>query len=240
MNELAELARLRASLEESARFGSPVDLSVANPRNENEKVEIEQLGGPFESQILELPTGCVAYMADIAVTNQTSRTIDLIEVELRTPWDDNFFQWLQPEPFKFQLHGKRSRSHSVYHFAETELRFTSEQVINHYLVELRKLPGNRRLEGLLLAIGGRMPAGLRHGQELDMPLTIIGSDHAEYSTTIHLWTDRLLARPTTVKIRKGIFAEGVAELVAEETASALDVTRTAPLPASPPPASNRT
>src|ERR1035438_1616787 len=183
MNKIAEQARLRASLEESARFGSPVDLSVANPRNENEKVEIEQLGGPFESQILELPTGCVAYMVDIAVTNQTSRTIDLIEVELRTPWDDNFFQWLQPEPFKFQLHGKRGRSHSVYHFAETELRFTSEQVINRNLVELRKLG---RQEGLLLAIGGRMPAGLRHGQELDMPLTIIGSDHAEYSTTIQI------------------------------------------------------
>jgi hypothetical protein len=238
MNKIAEQARLKASLEELARFGSPVDSTVADLRIENEKVEVEQLGGPFESQILELPTGCVAYMVDIAVTNQTSRTIDLIEVELRTPWDDNFFQWLQPEPFKFQLHGKRGRSHSVYHFAETELRFTSEQVINRNLVELRKL-GKGRQEGLLLAIGGRMPAGLRHGQELDMPLTIIGSDHAEYSTTIHLWTDRLLARPTTVKMRKGIFAEKVAELVAEEGASALDVTCTAPLPASQPPASSR-
>ena len=238
MNKIAEQARLKASLEELARFGSPVDSTVADLRIENEKVEVEQLGGPFESQILELPTGCVAYMVDIAVTNQTSRTINLIEVELRTPWDDNFFQWLQPEPFKFQLHGKRGRSHSVYHFAETELRFTSEQVINRNLVELRKL-GKGRQEGLLLAIGGRMPAGLRHGQELDMPLTIIGSDHAEYSTTIHLWTDRLLARPTTVKMRKGIFAEKVAELVAEEGASALDVTCTAPLPASQPPASSR-
>jgi hypothetical protein len=171
MNKIAEQARLKASLEELARFGSPVDSTVADLRIENEKVEVEQLGGPFESQILELPTGCVAYMVDIAVTNQTSRTIDLIEVELRTPWDDNFFQWLQPEPFKFQLHGKRGRSHSVYHFAETELRFTSEQVINRNLVELRKL-GKGRQEGLLLAIGGRMPAGLRHGQELDMPLTI--------------------------------------------------------------------
>ncbi len=233
MNKIAEQARLRASLEESARFGSPVDLSVADPRIENEKVEIEQLGGPFESQILELPTGCVAYMVDIAVTNQTSRTIDLIEVGLRTPWDDNFFQWLQPTPLKFQLHGKRGRSHSVYHFAETELIFTSEQVINHYLVELRKLPG-RRLEGLLLAIGGRMPSGLRHGQELDMPLTIIGSDHAEYSTTIHFWTDRLPATPTIAKTRTSIFAK----LVEEEAVQ--DVTRTAALPAKLPSASKRT
>jgi hypothetical protein len=235
MNKIAEQARLRASLEESAEFGSPVDLSVADTEVENDKVEIEQLGGPFESQILELPTGCVAYMVDIAVTNQTSRTIDLIEVELRTPWDDNFFQWLQPEPFKFQLHGKRGRSHSVYHFAETELRFTSEQVINRNLVELRKVRKGRQ-EGLLLAIGGRMPAGLRHGQELDMPLTIIGSDHAEYSTTLRFWTERLLARPKVVKTRTSIFAK----LVEEEAMRARDVTCIAALPASSSPASNRT
>jgi hypothetical protein len=235
MNKIAEQARLKASLEELARFGSPVDSTVADLRIENEKVEVEQLGGPFESQILELPTGCVAYMVDIAVTNQTSRTIDLIEVELRTPWDDNFFQWLQPEPFKFQLHGKRGRSHSVYHFAETELRFTSEQVINRNLVELRKVRKGRQ-EGLLLAIGGRMPAGLRHGQELDMPLTIIGSDHAEYSTTLRLWTERLLARPKVVKTRTSIFAK----LVEEEAVRARDVTCIAALPASSSPASNRT
>jgi hypothetical protein len=231
MNKTASNARFKASLEELARSGSPVDLSVADMEVENKKVEIEQLGGPCESQILELPTGCVAYMADLAVTNQTSRTIDLIEVELRTPWDDNFFQWLQPEPFKFQLHGKPGRTHSVYHFAETELRFTSEQVLNRNLVEVRKLRRGRQ-EGLLLAIGGRMPAGLRYGQEVDMPLTIIGADHTEYVATIHFWTERLLARPTTVKIRKGIFAEQLAELVEEEAMRAPDGTRIPPLPAS--------
>ena len=81
-----------------------------------------------------------------------------------------------------------------------------------------------------------MPDELLHGQWLDMPLTIIGADHAEYSTTIHLWTDRLQARTKIVKTRTSIFAK----LVEEEAMLARDVTRTAPLPASQPPASNRT
>ena len=83
MNKTALNARLKASLEELARLGSPVDLSVAVTEVENEKVEIEQVGGVFESHLFELQDGRVACIADIAVTNQTSRTIDLIDVELR-------------------------------------------------------------------------------------------------------------------------------------------------------------
>ena len=50
-------ARLKASLEELARFGCPVDLSVALTGVENEKVQIEQVGGIHESHIFELEDG---------------------------------------------------------------------------------------------------------------------------------------------------------------------------------------
>lgn len=240
MNKIAEQARLRASLEESAEFGSPVDLLVAVTEVENEKVEIEQVGGPLESRAFELPNRRVAYMADIAVTNQTSRTIDVIDVELRTPWDNRLFEWVTP--FQVKLQGRPKRGNPlVYEFpGERALRFAYDEVINHHLLEARKLPAKRRLEGLLLGIGDFMPDNLGQGELLEMSLTITGADHAEYATTIHLWTERL-PRPTIVKTRTSIFAKPLEELVEEEKAMrAPDVTRIATLPASQPPASNKT
>jgi hypothetical protein len=233
MNNIAEQARLRASLEELARFGSRVDVSVADTRVENEKVEIEQVGWVHGARLFELPDGRVAYMAEIAVTNQTSRTIDLIDVELRTPWDDSLFQWLTPFQVKPQSRTKRERSYSVYRFSCGHgLQLEYNEVINHHLLERRKLPGKRRLEGWLLAIGGRMPAELCDGQWQDLEFTIIGADHAEYSMPITLCTERLPARTKVVKPRISMFGKGLEE----DMALARDVTGTPPQPTSQPPA----
>jgi hypothetical protein len=238
MNKTASNARLKASLEELARCGCPVDLSVAVTEVENEKVEIEQVGVIYFSQIFELQDGRVAYMADIAVTNLITRTIDVVDVELRTPWNDSFFQWLTPLQFNFQGRRKRDRGYSykAYQFpGEAGLQFDYDQVINHLLVERRKLPGQRRLQGWLLGIGGRMAAELCHGKWFDLPLAIIAADHGEYSTTLRLLTQRLQGTKS-VKTRTSIFAKPVEE----EAVVGRDVTCTAPLPASQSPTSNRT
>lgn len=237
MNKTASNARFKASLEELAQSGSPVDLSVSETEVENEKVEIEQVGGIYESRLFELEDGRVAYMADIAVTNQTARTIDVIDVQLRATWDDSLFGWLTPLQVKSQGRGKRGRSYAVYQFpGEGGLQLGCSEVINPLLVERRKLPGQRRLEGWLLAIGGLMPAGPRHGQWVDLSLTIIGSDHAEYSTTLCLCTERLPARTKIAKPRTSIFPKPVEE----EVMLTRDVTRSAPRPASRSRVSNRT
>ena len=96
MSKIASNAKLKALLYELARSGSPVDLSVADTEAENEKVEIDQIGGVIESQLFELEDGRVACIADIAVTNQTARSIDLVDVELRATWEDSLFEWLTP------------------------------------------------------------------------------------------------------------------------------------------------
>ena len=111
MNKIAEQARLRASLEESARFGSPVDLSVADTEVEDGKVQIEQVGWVHGSHLFELQDGRVACMVDIAVTNQTSRTIHVVDVELRATWEDSFFEWLLP--VEIHTHAKRDCSYSA-------------------------------------------------------------------------------------------------------------------------------
>jgi hypothetical protein len=235
MNKTASNARLKASLEELEGFGCSVDLSVAVTAVENKKVEIAQVGGVFESQIFQLQDRRVAFIADIAVTNQTSRTIDVIDVELRTPWDNWLFEWLTPFQVKSQGRAKRESSHSVYQFqGECGLQWEYSEVINHRLLERKKLPGNRRLEGLLLGIGRFMPDNLVHGELLEMSLTIIGADYAEYSEPIRLWTERLYAQTKIVKTRTSVFAE----LLEEEAMLSQDVTRTAP-PADQLPASNR-
>ncbi len=228
---------LKPLLEELAQSGSPVDLSVAETEVENEKVEIAQVGGMIESQLFELENGRVACMANIAVTNQTARTIDVVDVELRATWEDSLFEWLAPHQVSSQGRAKRESTYSVYQFpGKYELPLSHREVINRYLVESRKLPGKRRLEGWLLGIGGLMPLGLVHGQCQDMQLTIIGADHAEYKRTIRLWTERLPARTKIVSKRTSIFAN----LVEEKTMFARDVRRRAPPPASQPPASNTT
>jgi len=236
MNKTASNARLKALLEELARLGSPVDLSVAVMEAENEKVEIEQLGGVIESQLFELQDGHVACLAWLAVTNQTSRTIHVIDVELRAPWDNSRFQWLLPSQVKFHTGRKRDCYHSVYQFPARGPEFEYREVINHFLLESKRLPATCPLEGVLLGIGGLMPAGLRHGQLVDMHLTISGADHAEYARTIRLWTERLLARTKIVKPRTSIFPR----IVEEEAMLARDVTCTEPRPGSQTLASKRT
>lgn len=242
MNKTSSNARFKASLEELAQLGCPVDLSVAVTEIEDEKVEIEQVGGLLESHIFPLQNKRTDYIVDIAVTNQTSRSIDVIDVKLKTPWDNRLFEWVRPfrvpvTPLQVKLQGRAKRENPlVYDLAdEPGLRFAYDEVINHHLLEARKLPAKRRLEGLLLGIGGFMPDSLVHGELLEMSLTIIGADHAEYSEPIRFWTERLLPRPTTVKTRTSIFAE----LVEREAARARDDTRTPP-PASQPPASDKT
>ena len=187
---------LRASLEELNALGSPVDFSVADNDEENVKVEIEQVGGVHESMIFELGNGRVGYMVDLTITNQTSRNIYPIGLELRTPWEDDFFEWLTPHPFTIKCRKKRDISYEAYRFpGKNGLELRCKEVLNHLLEEGRRLIPKRPFHGWLLATGGPMPAHLQHGQWLGVTLAIIASDHIEYTRKLRLWTDRLASKP---------------------------------------------
>jgi hypothetical protein len=208
MCKITGSADLRASLQELVQAGSPVDLSVADSDRENEKLEIIQVGGVHESSIFELPNGRAGYRIAVLVTNQTSKTIYTSELELRTSREDNFFQWLSPVRIPFRNRRKRNTSYQAYLFpgpSGPELPY--DHVLNHILGEGQGLPPKRPIEGWLLAVGGRMPAELRHGQWLDDTLSIIGADHTEYTQDIRLWTERLEARPKAMERRSNLFGE---------------------------------
>lgn len=207
---------LRRTLEELKRLGSPVDLSIATKPVEEEKVEILQVGGIHDSLVFELPDGRIACLADISITNQSSRPIFGIDVQLRTSWCDSRWDWLQPRAINIPRHSKRGSSYLIYQFpGEDGLQWEYDQVINHFLFERRSLPSRRPLEGLLLGIGGLMPADLRHGKWLKLTLSIIECDHTEHSTTIELWTDRLDDRPKMAKPRSSLVAPAAKEQPAQ-------------------------
>lgn len=175
-------------LRELANLGSPVDVSVADIENESAHIETEQVGGVYDSRIFELPHGLTGYMVYVVVTNQTSRTIYCRDVELRVFWEDSLFQWL-PDPRKTQCS-------EAYRFPGTgSPEFPRNQVINHVLLENGALTPRRPWEGWLLATGRPMPDTLRDTQGLDATLAILPSNHAEYTATIRLWTERLAVKP---------------------------------------------
>jgi hypothetical protein len=208
---------VRASLQELARLGSPVDLCAGQPSGpvvadtdrENEKLEIAQVGCIYDSSFFELPDGRAGCRIVLLITNQTSRAIHTPEVELRsTFWEDDFFQWLEPLRIPVRNSRKPDTSYQVYRFpGPSGLELEYDQVLNHILLEDQSVAPERPFQGFLLAVGGRMPAGLRHGQFIDATLTIIGSDHTEYPQSICLWTERLETRPKAMERRSNLFGE---------------------------------
>ena len=200
---------LRASLEELNALGSPVDFSVADDDEENVKLEIEQVGGVHESMIFELENGRVGYMVDLTITNLTSGTIYPIGLELRTPWEDDFFEWLTPHLFTIKCRKKRDISYEAYRFpGKNGLELKCEDVRNHRLEEGRRLAPKRPFRGWLLATGSPMPAHVQHGQWLGVILAIIGSDHTEYTRKLRLWTEHLARKPKrTRSMGSGLHAE---------------------------------
>src|SRR5215469_6852241 len=185
-------ARLKASIEELARFGCPVDLSVVRAETEDDTLEFAQCGDVYQSQVFELPHGQIAYMINLAITNHRARTLDIIDVELRPPWHDSIFQWLLPVQVNPPTKVKSLGELWVYRFPnQGQLEFEFDQVLNHRLIENGRLPGHRRFEGWLLATGGMMPEELRHGQPVNVPLVLTTADHREHSDTLRLYADRL-------------------------------------------------
>lgn len=186
----------RALLEELAHNGSPVDMSVADDVHKLNLVEIEQVGGIYFSRLFELEDGRLGFMAGLAVTNHTASAMQVIDVELRSALIDDWFQWLTPVEVRLQVQGRREREFQIYRFpGACGLEIPYDEAINPALLESGMLQPKRRVEGWLVGVGGLMPAGLMRGQLLDLTLAIIGSDHAEYTKALRLWTERLETRP---------------------------------------------
>jgi len=199
-------ARLAASLTELAAAGSPVDISVAQVDAQPPDIEITQSGGMNDSTLIELPNGLTAYILDLQIVNQTSKTIYGVALpELRMLWDDPLFEFL-PDPretkrtisyLRKKRNGRFERfdavSDSYYFTGGLQLEYPRADVLNHRLKHLVLSPG-RPLCGLILATGSPMPVHLCHGQWIEPMLSITSSRHREHTAPVRLWIDRSQAK----------------------------------------------
>jgi hypothetical protein len=202
MRKTRDSVRLGARLRDLAAAGSTVDCSLAIIPDEDVEVEIHLVGGVHESMVFELPHWRTGYIMDLKITNQTSKIIYCSEPELRMQWEDRFFDWL-PDPketgrtssyFRRQRNGRSERVEATYEsycFPGGALEYPRELVLNHILLKGCTLKPGCPLTGLLLATGGPLPDGLRHGQWLNPTLALIASNHREYTAQLQLWTERL-------------------------------------------------
>jgi hypothetical protein len=53
--------------------------------------------GMERKQVFELEGGRIGYMADVCITNQTSRPMYVADVEVCTPWEEDLFDCLLPQ-----------------------------------------------------------------------------------------------------------------------------------------------
>jgi len=168
-------------------------------------LEIEQKGGIHDNLIFEMESGGVGCVIDLVITNQTCRPIYCVKVELRTPWEDDFFEWLPATRIDVKIKEKRYSSYQAYRFpGRLGLEYPYKEVINHSLLDRGSLQPKHPCRGLLLATGGLMPAYLQHGQWQEVTLAILCADHSVYTEKIVLWTERLLSRRKPIKRRNNL------------------------------------
>jgi hypothetical protein len=193
---------MAALLRALAESGSPVDVPVADTEHEQADVEIRQVGGVYDSMVFELPSGLTGCLMDLAFTNQTARTIYCPDIELRLPWEDSLLDWL-PDPMEA---GKTK----CYRFpGGSGLEFHRDLVINHVLLEEGRLKPQCPVRGLLLATGGPMPESLRHGEWVEATLVLTASDHAEYTSIVRLWTQRLEVKPKRAERKYDLYGKKI-------------------------------
>jgi hypothetical protein len=149
---------------------------------------ILQDGGLLESRAIETDCGGTAFTIGVQVGCDLPRiTIYRWEVEL--PWEDPQFLWLS-DP------GENKFSPSVYTLTGTSERFPRELVINHRSVLTR----GRTVCGLLLGFGfERIPDRYRHGNSIEVRLSLVDHVGRSFPSSFSLWVDRSVrSRPKRV------------------------------------------
>lgn len=132
-----------------------------------------------ESCLLVLPCGGTAYILTIRLTNPTDRSLTIARWDIKLPWEDPNFHWLEDPKG-----GEGDR----YIVPGTSIEYPRSQVLNHRVEEAGKIA--RRMEGLLLGIGhAPVPDTYRYRT---VPLTVLASDtrDEQHSELIEVMVDR--------------------------------------------------
>jgi len=214
MRTETRIMSLSDSLKELAALGSPVDLEAGLAGTESARLEIVQCGGVNDNALLELDHGRIGYVLSVSVTNQTSRPMHIVDLELRTPWDEQLFDWSLPRTIETRARrsGKMS-SYKVYLFpGKAGFEFPFAQVVNHALMPGQSLSPRRPVSGCLLATGGIMPQDLLNGNLINATLIITTSDHIEHCGQVGLRVERRKLTPKLPSPKAGLYSSsGIAD-----------------------------
>ncbi len=201
------------SLKELAALGSPVDLAVAATESKSDPLEIVQCGGINDNAMLELDDGCIGYLISVSVTNQTSRPMHIVDLDLRTQWNEQLFDWLLPRAMKNRApRSEKSSNYQLYRFpGKAGFEFPVSQVVNLALMPGQSLRPRRPVIGWLLAMGGIMPQALSNGDCVNATLSITTSDHVEHRREVDLRVERRSSMPSSSSPRAGLYgSSGIA------------------------------
>lgn len=201
------MSKNRAPLEllkELVAAGSPADFSVAD--GQIAPVQILQVGDILTTSIFELEDQRTGYRLDVAIINQTSKSICCWDIELYLPWEDPNFEWL-PDP-KQTLGGE----HGDYKFpGKTGLALARDEVLNHLLLCGGVVKPGRLYKGWLLGVGGPMPQHLRRAKGVQGSVAIITENGEEYAGTMQFLVLPLARKPKNLIRTGGLFEEKAGE-----------------------------
>ena len=188
------------------QLGSPVDLSVAEGKVAEPKVEIAQYGPSTENRIFELDKRRAGYIFGLDFFNRTARPIYCPEIELCIPSRDPCFRWLTDK-----------RHHDVPHYVfpgKGAPLFPRDQVLNHVLLSKSGVLQPRvPYQGWLLAVGRLMPKHLRDREQVEATLVIFASDGTEYRQKILLVAERDGVKPESRQRASSLYQGPVARKI---------------------------
>jgi len=182
--------RLRAS---GVRIDIPELWESTSRRPPEARLDMMQTGEAF---IIETGSG-VAYVLEVTLVNQSPRPIYPLEVELRLPWEDRFFHWVEPQTITHRHRKKADTTCEIYRIpGRRGLELDYGEVINHVVVaDGSIIPVGRPITGKLVAFGNCSLPDLPTGNVVNVNLFITGSDRSRYMQEISMLVDRLLVKP---------------------------------------------
>jgi hypothetical protein len=154
-------------------------------RRDNERLlTVRQVGSPVENTIISLNEFTTAIMLNAVIVNDSPKaTIVVGHFDLKLPWNDPEFDWLD-DPADY------APARSEYAYSGT-LAYKRDMVLNHHRYGKGKLAPGDSMEGLLMGKSMKpIPVDFVHGSSVTMDLIVIDTKKNKYSAPVELRIDR--------------------------------------------------
>ena len=166
-----------------------------DPRKSGAGLTIRAGRDRWRSQIWELPNGCFGYVLPVFVRRDRPGKTIICDCWISPPWVETSIAWLEDPREEGQHPG-------WYDLPGDMERFARERVLNHRMHGFLS-KGDIR-EGLLLAVGPRLPETYKHNDEVIITFTVLDRWDCEHSAKLPMRINRRAAQPKpSVRNKRG-------------------------------------